>query len=418
VKTKSDLPWSQIEKAAHTVRGLPSATKNDVLMKLATELEGHQKDILAGNALDLARLPAKSNSAFRDRLFLNATRINEMAKSLRFVASLPDPVGEVVEQKTLPNGLLVRRVRSPLGVLFLIFESRPNVITEAFALAFKAGNFALLRGGSESSHTAKVLYRLLNSVTQKAFGEIGCYAIENYDRDLVKALLKRSDLIDVTIPRGGEKLIQFVQKHATMPIIKNDRGLCHAYIDASANLTMGLEIVMNGKVQRPAVCNSLETVLIHESVAVPFLESLAVRAGPENLTLVADPKALRILKKQKACKILTATQKSFSTEYLDLFLNCRIVPDLKTALDHIAQYGSKHSETIVTETEAHARQFQAQIDCAAVYWNASTRFTDGFQLGLGGEMGISTQKLHVRGPVGLRELTSVRWIIDGTGQIR
>lgn len=407
----------ELRTAARLNRQASAKVKNHVLKFLANNLILRSSQILAANEQDLARLSSDRPAAFRDRLTLNLKRLEAMAESLSQVAALPDPVGEVVETRTLKNGLKTSRVRAPLGVIFMIFESRPNVILEAFSLAFKSGNVIALRGGSESSRTSEVIYEMMReTLTAGGFELSPFYGFNNYDREIVSQLLKRKDLIDVTVPRGGDQLIEYVQTHATMPIIKNDRGLCHAYVDDEADLEMAVRIVANGKVQRPGVCNSLETVLVHQKVAAEFLPMLFEKTKGVNLEWHADPASCEILSGRP--KVKAAGPKDWDTEYLELILNCRVVQGLDEALAHIEKHGSKHSEAIITRSETRARRFQNEIDAAAVYWNASTRFTDGFELGLGGELGISTQKLHVRGPVGLRELTSTRWIMDGNGQVR
>jgi glutamate-5-semialdehyde dehydrogenase len=406
-----------LRKKSRQQRKLKSETKNRALKDLATALEKETTTILSANQIDLQNLSAETTPAFRDRLTLNPQRISSMAESLRQVAALEDPVGELVEQKTLKNGLLLKKIRAPLGVILMIFESRPNVILEAFSLAFKSGNSIVLRGGSDSKHTAEVLYKLMKSALAKFnLTDSAFLGVQDYDRSLVETLLQRNDLIDIVVPRGGEKLIDFVQRTALMPIIKNDRGLCHAYVDDEADLAMAVQVVENGKTQRPGVCNSLETVLVHEKVAAEYLPRLYAATDKVGLQWRVDAKSQSIL--QGKPRVSLAQAEDWNTEYLDQILNCRIVSGLEQAIEHIEQFGSRHSETILTRNEEKARQFQEDIDAAAVYWNASTRFTDGFEFGLGGELGISTQKLHVRGPVGLRELTTPRWLIDGTGQIR
>ena len=403
----------KLEHALTTLRHSPRAWstefKNKALLSLATGIEKASANILGENAKDLAALPPDTANAFRDRLTLNGARLMAMVESLRQVAALPDPVGEVIEQRTLPNGLKLRKVRAPLGLILMIFESRPNVITEAFSLAFKSGNAIILRGGSESKFTASAIFQVMYA----CLGPEVFLGIQDYDRAHVASMLGRKDLIDIVVPRGGERLIEYVQSTATMPIIKNDRGLCHAFVDESADLDMALKIVVNAKVSRPGVCNSLETVLVHKAVAEEFIPKLHAAM---NVEWKAD-EATRALLAGKP-QVTAATVESWDTEYLDLILNCRVVENLDQALMHIAKHGSKHSETIITKSEVNARRFQNEIDAAVVYWNASTRFTDGFEFGLGGELGISTQKLHVRGPVGLRELTTPRWLADGSGQIR
>jgi glutamate-5-semialdehyde dehydrogenase len=383
-------------------------------------LSQNAEEILRANQKDLAKLSSDTTSAFRDRLTLTNDRLEHIVTSLETVALLSDPVGEVVDDRTLHNGLRLRRVRAPLGVILMIFESRPNVILESFSLAFKSGNAIALRGGRDSAHTAQVFYRLMRQalktcgVDQNSF-----YGLDNYDRSLVEALLKRKDWIDIVVPRGGDQLIEFVTRTALMPIIKNDRGMCHGYVDFEADLEMAATVIANAKTSRPGVCNSLETVLVHERVAGEFLPSLyelCAKLVPHGLRWKCDSRTFNILSGRT--KIETAIESDWNTEHLDQILNCRVVASIEEALTHIERHGSHHSETILTMNEATARHFQREVDAAAVYWNASTRFTDGFEFGLGGELGISTQKLHVRGPVGLNELTTARWIIDGRGQIR
>lgn len=403
--------------ASRKLRSLSSDVKDRSLLAIADEVANCESAILSANQEDLAALPADTAAAFRDRLTLNSQRLAGMVTSLRQVAALPDPVNEVVEERTLENGLRVRRVRSPLGVIFMIFESRPNVVLEAFSLAFKTGNAIALRGGRESAKTASVLYDIIRkTLGRTGVEETSFYGMNDYDRSHVEMLLKRKDLVDIVVPRGGEKLIAFVEQTAVMPIIKNDRGLCHAYVDDEADLEMAVNIVENGKTQRPGVCNSLETVLVHRAVAAKFLPKLFERTAGKELQWKVDESSRSILTDHK--HVHPAQSADWDTEHLELILNCKIVDGVDEAIAHIDRHGSRHSETIITKNEAKARHFQAEIDAAAVYWNASTRFTDGFELGLGGELGISTQKLHVRGPVGLRELTTPRWVIDGTGQIR
>jgi glutamate-5-semialdehyde dehydrogenase len=409
--------FQALKQAARTLRQLASDKKNLALNTLADNVNAKQTAILKANEVDLAHLDANTQTSFRDRLTLNVERIEAMVKSLRQVAKLPDPVGEIVEDRRLDNDLGLKRVRAPLGVIFMIFESRPNVILEAFSLAFKAGNAIALRGGSESCATAEVLYRIMRETLSSCeLDPNSFYGMNDYDRALVEKLLKKKEWIDVVVPRGGDRLIEFVQKTALMPIIKNDRGLCHAYIDDEVDLAMAINVVTNAKTQRPGVCNSLETVLVNEKIAADFLPMLYASCAKFNLRWKCDQKSFSILKGQ--LNIEVATEKDWDTEHLDQILNCKIISNLDAALEHIDKHGSKHSEVILTKNEKKARLFQSEVDAAAVYWNASTRFTDGFELGLGGELGISTQKLHVRGPVGLKELTTPRWIIDGTGQIR
>jgi glutamate-5-semialdehyde dehydrogenase len=400
------------------LRAAPAESKNGVLLEAARLLDEMKNVILKANAQDLQSLdPARASPAFQDRLTLNEKRIREMIESLRQVASLPDPVGEIDETYTLDNGLRAQRVRSPLGVIFMIFESRPNVAVEAFSLGLKSGNAMILRGGKESRLTTDVLYGILEQAiaSQKISSEI-LWGITDPDRDIPHFLLQQKRWIDVVVPRGGDSLIQFVVENSKIPIIKNDRGMCHVYVHEDADLKMALEIVNNAKTQRPGVCNAMETLLVHRSVAKALLPALYEIMKVHQVEWHGCPETLKILSGHP--DVLAATQESWDTEYLDFKLNCRVVESQIQAEEHIASHGSGHSEAIITGSQDAAKRFEREIDAAAVYWNASTRFTDGFELGLGGELGISTQKLHVRGPVGLRELTSLRWIIEGNGQIR
>ncbi len=408
-----------LSAAARALRTASTERKNRVLEGLAERLRTRASEVLEANLHDLAALDsgegASATAAFRDRLTLTPERLRGMERSLLQVAALPDPVGEVVEERGAPNGLAIRRVRAPLGVIFMIYESRPNVALEAFSLALKSGNALLLRGGKESVRTVSVFYRWISeSLHEAGFQEGSFWGITDPSRELLKSLLARRDRIDVVVPRGGDRLIEFVVEHSRIPIIKNDRGLCHLYVHEDADLEMALSILKNGKTQRPGVCNALETLLVHESVARDFL--LAAHAALPTVRWHAEPRALAVLQGRE--RVLPAGPGQFDREYLDLEMSVAGVASLEEALNHIALHGSRHSEAIVTRSASIARRFQSEVDAAAVYWNASTRFTDGFELGLGGELGISTQKLHVRGPVGLRELTSVRWIIDGEGQVR
>ncbi|PWU18795.1 MAG: glutamate-5-semialdehyde dehydrogenase [Bdellovibrio sp.] len=411
---------SQLQKCKEAARELRSAKterKDQVLLRVAELLTLEQASVLKANAKDVKSLPPGTTDAFRDRLLLDEKRLEQMAESLRQVAALPDPVGEEVDRRTLPNGLVLRRRRSPLGVILMIFESRPNVATEAFSLAFKAGNVTLLRGGKESMNSTGALYRLMDQALKEAdFSPHTLWGITRPERSLTNQLLKERKWIDIVVPRGGDRLIDFVVKNSEIPIIKNDRGLCHIYVDQAADLEMACKIVVNAKTQRPGVCNAMETLLVHEKVSRDFLPQVHSAMEPFAVEWHLCPESLKILKGRRRLK--RAKPADWDTEYLDLKINCKVVRDFDEALSHIERHGSQHSESIVTASEPAARRFQDEVDGAAVYWNASTRFTDGFEFGLGGELGISTQKLHVRGPVGLRELTNLRWIIDGTGQIR
>lgn len=411
-----ELRLRQMRTASRELRQASSAQRNKVLKALTQLMQKNAAQILAANQRDLNHLDPAMNSAFRDRLTLDPQRLQQMISSLKKVQALPDPLGEVTERRRLKNGLQLRKVRAPLGVILMIFEARPNVVTEAFSLALKSGNCLILRGGKESLQTCIVLYSLINqALSQAKLDEHVFWGVEDAKRELTQQLMVQDQWIDVLVPRGGDSLINYVTQNATIPIIKNDRGLCHVYVHKDADAKMAINIVENAKVQRPGVCNSMETLLIH-SAKKNLLPLIYDRLSAAKVQWYGCPETLKILDGRPG--VFEADEASYKTEYLDYKINCRVVDALNTALAHIEENGSRHSESIVTKSKATARTFQESVDAAAVYWNASTRFTDGFEFGLGGELGISTQKLHVRGPVGLRELTSLRWIIDGRGQTR
>ena len=406
----------QIRRASRDLRQTSLTVRNQVLEKIFELLKEKESEILAANQKDVASLKPSATEAFRDRLGLSSARLGQMRDSLKDVIALPDPIGATEEKLELKNGLKLRRVRAPLGVILMVFEARPNVITEAFSLAFKSGNAFILRGGSESLQTSKVLYSLIDQALKSAgLNKNIFWGVTDPSRELSQSLMKQHKMIDVLVPRGGDSLIEYVTKHATIPMIKNDRGLCHVYLHEDGDISMAAEIVLNAKTQRPGVCNSAETLLVHERQSAAVLK-IYEKLAPFKVQWFGCDKTLAILKGKDL--VFSATPETFDTEYLDLKISCKVVSSLDEALEHIEQHGSRHSEAIITNKEATARTFQNSIDAAVVYWNASTRFTDGYQFGLGGELGISTQKLQVRGPVGLKELTSLRWLADGTGQIR
>ncbi len=440
-----ELKLTGLKRSRRKLATLSTASKNEILREVARRIDAQKQDLLQANREDLERFDqAQSRPAsFRDRLALTEARIHHMRDSLLSVADLPDPVGEQLETRTLASGVLAKKIRSPLGTILVIFEARPNVIPEVFALAFKAGNSVCLRGGSESQSTNRVLYQIIEDTLQKLLPfpdtdeslstnrPIPFMGIDDYDRALVGRLLQRSDIFDICIPRGGDELIARVTSESRMPVIKNDRGLCHLYVHEKANLDMALRIAINAKTQRPSVCNSIETLLVDRLVAHQFYRVAVPALYKLGVSFYACEDSIKILKNApdsiaKTDKVESpwvsavhlADTQAFSREYLDLKLNLKIVEGLELALHHIAIHGSQHSECIITDDEKIAREFQNSVDAACVYWNASTRFTDGYEFGLGGEIGISTQKLHVRGPVGLKELTSARWILDGHGEIR
>ena len=407
----------KIRSAAKTLRLSSVSDRNKVLKAAAELLMKNQKQILSANAKDLKALDENAAPAFRDRLTLNEARLKQMAVSLKQVADLADPLDSTSQPKILKNGLKLRKVRSPLGVIFMIFESRPNVAVEAFSMGFKAGNAMILRGGKESRHTTKQLYKLLSSALKKTnLSEDVLWGISDPDRNIVNELLKQKEYIDVVVPRGGDGLIQFVVENSLIPIIKNDRGLCHTYVHSDADLLMASKILLNAKTQRPGVCNSMETILLHKNIAAKLLPQVYELMSQFNVKWHVCPKSKKILKGR--VNVSPATEQNYATEYLDQIVNCKVVESFEEATEHIEKFGSRHSEAIITESRKTAERFQKEVDAAVVYHNASTRFTDGFEFGLGGELGISTQKLHVRGPVGLQALTNERWVVDGDGQIR
>jgi glutamate-5-semialdehyde dehydrogenase len=411
---------SRNRKVARELAALSAEVKTRVLLTLRDLLNEEKSGLLRANEHDCEAL-SQVTSAFRDRLTLTGARIEGMRESLKQVSERSDPIGSVVDERVLPNGLRARRERVPLGSILMIFESRPNVAIESFSLAFFSGNVIWLRGGKESIRTVRFLGELIHRALEKhGVSKSAVVVVDDPDRGLVDLLLKRKDDFDVVVPRGGDRLIEHVTKESLIPLIKNDRGMCHVYVDEDADLEMALAIIENAKKQRPGVCNAMETLLIHEQVAKNFLPTIFKRLSGEGLKnpvlFHACKKSLSML--PESSLVQEATEESYTIEYLDFEMNVRVVNSLDEAIEHISKYGSRHSEAIITKNKKSARHFQKSIDAAAVYWNASTRFTDGFELGLGGELGISTQKLHVRGPVGVEELTCVRWVLDGQGQVR
>ncbi|HOX37530.1 MAG TPA: glutamate-5-semialdehyde dehydrogenase [Candidatus Brocadiia bacterium] len=403
------------KSAARGIAGADSATKNRALLLMAENLTAAAGELKAANAEDIASARADGrNAAYIDRLTLTDKRIAEMVDGLRQVATLPDPVGELIGGWNRPNGLQIRKVRVPLGVILIIYESRPNVTADAASLCLKAGNACILRGGSDAVNSnmaiAKQLSAALESVglDPKAVQVVGRTA-----RSVVGEILKRNDMIDVVIPRGGESLIRRVAEQSTIPVVKHYKGVCHVYVDKRASLTMAQEICLNAKCQRPATCNAMETMLVHKDMARRFLPKMAKAFAKAGTTLYGC-KAARTL----VPGIKPAKSDAWTTEYLDLILNVRVVDSIEEAIEHIETYGSHHSDAIVTEDYEAAQKFLNEVDSAAVYVNASTRFTDGAQFGMGAEIGISTDKLHARGPMALPELTSYKFVVFGNGQLR
>jgi len=399
---------------------LSAAVKNKALLAIADELMAKEKDILAANRLDYVEGEKSGMStAMLDRLLLNTERIKGIAADVRTVAALPDLVGETFEMRTLPNGLQVGKKRVPLGVIGAVYESRPNVTVDISALCLKSGNAIILRGGKEAAHSNSALAKIIQSAAYRARVTEGAVQfIESTDRALVGQMLKMRDYIDLVIPRGGADLINYVAQNAAMPVVTGGIGVCHTYVDRGANLEKAVAIVYNAKVQRPTVCNALDAILVHAEVAKSFLPMVAKELGRANVELRCDEQALEILKPLASIKAVPATEKDWGKEFLALIAAVKVVDSLEEALEHIERYGSGHSEAIVTEDYSAAMKFLDEVDAACVYVNASTRFTDGGQFGLGAEVGISTQKFHARGPMGLKELTTYKWIVLGSGQIR
>jgi glutamate-5-semialdehyde dehydrogenase len=394
--------------------------KNKALHNIANDLLVRKDEILAANKKDYTAAKASGmGAALLDRLMLDTGRLESIAADTRDVAALPDPVGEVFEMRTMPNGLQIGKKRVPIGVIGAIYESRPNVTVDIAALCLKSGNAVILRGGKETINSNTAIVKVIRGACEKAGMPEGCVQfIDNTDRSLVDAMLKMNDVIDLIVPRGGTGLIRNVKENATMAVVTGGIGVCHTYVDKSADIKKAVAIVYNAKVQRPTVCNALDTVLVHKDIAKSYLPRLAAELNKVKVELHADEKAMAILEVDKSLKLVPAVAEDWGKEFLALVAAVKVVDSLDAALEHIERYGSGHSEAIVTEDYPSAMRFLNEVDAAAVYVNASTRFTDGGQFGLGAEVGISTQKMHARGPMGLKELTTYKWIILGTGQIR
>ena len=406
--------------ASRRMAYLPSEVKNSALRNIASDLLAKKNRILTANQTDYREGETQGmGTAMLDRLMLSTDRLESMAQDVLAVAALPDPVGEVFDMRTLPNGLQLGRKRVPLGVIGAIYESRPNVTIDISALCLKSGNAIILRGGKEAVHSNNALAKVVQEAIARAEVPDGAVQfIENTDRTLVNHLLKMGGIIDLIIPRGGAGLIKFVTENAAMPVVSGGIGVCHTYIDRSADLNKAVAIAFNAKVQRPTVCNALDTLLVHADIAERYLPLVAAEWAKAGVEMHCDERALDILKPQPSLKLVPAIDKDWGKEFLSLAAAIKVVDSLDEALEHIERYGSGHSEAIVTEEYEAAMRFLNEVDAACVYVNASTRFTDGSQFGLGAEVGISTQKLHARGPLGLKELTTYKWIIFGSGQVR
>jgi len=392
-----------------------TAIKDSALRDIAMEIEKNRDWIKSENDRDLKAGIAKGlSTAFIDRLTLDDKRIDGMIKILHDVVNLKDPIGEIFNMNTMPNGLKVGQLRVPIGVIGIIFESRPNVCIEVAALTIKSGNAVLLKGGSDAIHSNICLTNLIRNGLKKAGLPDGCVEIvDNTDRESVLEMVRMKEYIDVIIPRGGLELIRFVEENSLIPVIRHDRGICHTFVDEFADLQMAVAICFNAKVQRPGVCNAMETLLVHSGIAPSFLPAVGNEYKKAGVKLKGCAKTKKILP-----GILDATEEDWSTEYLDLVLSVKVVENLDEAITHINQYSSHHSDCIVTENYSHGMKFITEVDSAACFINASTRFSDGNEFGLGAEMGISNQKLHVRGPMGLKDLTAPKYIIFGSGQVR
>jgi len=406
--------------AALVLATTPTARKDAALLALARLLPAAESSLLAANALDLAAANSAGLPAAQiDRLTLTPARLQHLAESVAQVAALPDPVGELLESTTRPNGILIRKLRVPLGVIGIIYEARPNVTIDCAVLCLKSGNASILRGGKEIFHTNTALAALV----RQALAEAGLPAdavqlIPTTDRAALNHLLTLDSLISCIIPRGGESLIRFVAEHSTIPVIKHYTGVCFVYVDKAADPAMAEAILLNAKTQRPGVCNTAEQLLVHAAAAPALLPRLAAALCAKGVQLRCDPTSLALLDDISGLSTVAATEADFRAEFLDLILAVRIVPDLESAIAIINRDSSAHTDAIITADEPSARRFQAAVDSAVVPWNASTRFNDGFEFGFGAEIGISTDRLHARGPMGLRELCTYKYLIDGTGQTR
>jgi glutamate-5-semialdehyde dehydrogenase len=406
------------KKASYELAKAAGQDKNDALAKIAEGLIKDIPRILEANQKDVEKAKANNiSSALLDRLILNENRIHQISDSLVALIALPDPVGEVLEMKERPNGLRIGKQRVPIGVIGMIYESRPNVTADAAGLCIKSGNAVILRGGSDAIHSNIAIVRSIrNSLKQSKLPEDCVQIIEDTSREIVREFMKLNRYVDILIPRGGAGLIKSVIENATIPVIETGTGNCHVYVDSSANLEMALNIIVNAKTQRPGVCNAAETLLVSEDRAEDFLPMAKKALIAKKVQLRCCEKSYEMLKGDPL--VVQATEEDWETEFLDYILAVKIVKDVDEAIEHINRYGTMHSEAIVTESYTNANKFLKEVDAAAVYVNASTRFTDGGEFGFGAEIGISTQKLHARGPMGLAELTTIKYIIYGNGQVR
>ncbi|HYQ48634.1 MAG TPA: glutamate-5-semialdehyde dehydrogenase [Thermodesulfovibrionales bacterium] len=406
---------TEAREGARSLARASSAQKNAALLSMAEALRKHAKELIRENAKDIRFAREKGLSkAMIDRLALTDKRIGEMAQGLREVAALPDPVGEVLRMWQRPNGMTVGRMRVPIGVIGIIYESRPNVTADATSLCLKAGNAVILRGGSEAVHSNKAIVKILREAARRQGLHEGAITfIDLVDRNAVMEMLKLEGTIDLIIPRGGEGLIRTVTENSRIPVLKHYKGVCHVFVDRDADLAMAEDICFNAKVQRPGTCNAMETMLVDKAIARRFLPVMIERFKSAGVLVKGCPETRKIVPAVDAVQ-----EQDFHNEYLDLVLNVKVVKDIDAAMDHIARYSSAHSDTIVTNDYAKGMRFLREVDSSAVLINASTRLNDGFQFGLGAEIGISTDKIHARGPMGLEELTCTKFIVLGSGQLR
>ncbi len=406
---------AKAKQASGKLASLSTAVKNQALLAMAEALETKTEELLEANEKDLEAFgTASEKKAMADRLRLTDKRIAEMADGIREVAKLPDPLGAMPAMWMRPNGMQVGRVRVPIGVIGIIYESRPNVTADSAALCLKSGNACVLRGGSEAIHSNSAIAAVLSEAAEKAGVPAGAISlVTRPERELVPVLLKQDRYIDLIIPRGGESLMKLVAEHATIPVVKHDAGVCHIYVDAAADPAMAEKICVNAKVQRPSTCNAMETLLIHQSIARTLLPKLAAGLVAAMVEIRGCPKTCQLVPEAKP-----ASDQDYGKEFLDLILAVKVVKNIDEAMEHIAQYGSRHTEAIITSDYGRAMRFLKEVDASAVLVNASTRLNDGYQFGLGAEIGISTSRIHARGPMGLEELTCFKFIVMGSGQIR
>ena len=406
--------------AARLLAYLATDIKNKTLQNISDDLLDRKDEILVANQVDYEEAETSGmNTVMLDRLMLDSSRLETIARDVLAIAALPDPVGETFDNRTMPNGLLLSKKRVPLGIIGAIYESRPNVTIDISALCLKSGNAVILRGGKEAIRSNHALAAVVQEAAERAGVPAGAVQfVENTDRALVSHMLKIRDVIDLIIPRGGAGLIKSVSENARMPVVTGGIGICHTYVDRSAAIDKAVAIAYNAKVQRPTVCNALDTLLVHADIAERCLPPVAAAWARADVEIHGDKRALTILKPDSDLKLVPATEEDWGKEFLSLTAAIMVVDSLDEALEHIERYGSGHSEAIITEDQSAATRFLNEVDAACVYVNASTRFTDGSQFGLGAEMGISTQKIHARGPLGLKELTTYKWLIVGNGQVR